>query len=55
MLVGVDEQRKELEISKGGGKKKKKGGEPVPDMHKIPCDLTCCLNHDLLPLPRERS
>lgn len=34
---------------------KVKHRELVSDMHKILCDLTCCLNHDLLPLPRERS
>lgn len=34
---------------------KVKHRELVSDMHTILCDLTCCLNHDLLPLPGERS
>ena len=39
----------------GEKKKIRKETRFAPDMHKIPCDLTCCLNHDLLPLPGERS
>lgn len=39
-------------------RKAKKGSKErglAPDMHAILCDLTCCLNLDLLPLPGERS